>query len=34
MVEMFVGFFVGNVIYYFIVKDIIFYCAVYIILLY
>ena len=28
------GFFVGSVIYYFIVRDILFYCDVYIILLY
>ena len=34
MVEVFVVFFVGSVIYYFIVKDILFYCDVYIILLY
>ena len=33
-VEVFVVFFVGSVIYYFIVRNILFYCDVYIILLY
>ena len=32
--EVFVVFFVGSVMYYFIVRDILFYCDVYIILLY